>query len=111
MKKDSGYKDYILYDVLGHIEGMTARAMFGGWSLYKDGVIVGIIADGIFYLKGGVVTDGASSESFPFTYTHKNGTVVTMPYHSVPESLFEQPFAIEEKVMHSYMLSSEHKRE
>lgn len=109
MKKDSGYKDYILYDVLGHIEGITARAMFGGWSIYKDGVIIGIIADGVFYLKKDGTED--EKESTPFQYKNTHGTLVIMPYMSAPESLLENPQLLEEKVMHLYSTSIEKKKE
>jgi len=30
-QKDSGFADYIIYDVLSGIEGISARRMFGGW--------------------------------------------------------------------------------
>jgi TfoX/Sxy family transcriptional regulator of competence genes len=39
------YCEYVVHDVLGHIKGITARAMFGGYGLYLDGAIFGIIAD------------------------------------------------------------------
>ncbi len=109
MKKGSEYKDYILYDVLGHIDGITARAMFGGWGIYKDGVIIGIITEGVFYLK----KDGTENteESTPFQYTNTHGTLVTMPYMSVLDSVLENPDIIEEKVMHLYDTGIEKKKE
>jgi DNA transformation protein len=109
MKKDSGYKDYIVYDVLGHIDGITARAMFGGWSIYKDGVIIGIIADGVLYLKKDGTEEEKESASFQYKNTH--GTLVTMPYMSAPESLLENPQLLEEKVMHLYHTGIEKKKE
>lgn len=51
MPQDSSFKDYIVEDVLGHIDGISSRAMFGGWGIYLDKVIVGIIAEGELYLK------------------------------------------------------------
>ena len=51
MPRSESFKDYIVEDVLGHVEGITSRGMFSGYGIYLDGVIVGIIAEGEFYLK------------------------------------------------------------
>ena len=46
------FKDYIVGDVLGHIEAVTAKRMFGGYSLYLDGKIFGMItSDTDLYFK------------------------------------------------------------
>ena len=50
-KTRNDYLDYILQDVLGHIEGLHHRAMFGGVGIYKDGVIFGLIYDNQLYFK------------------------------------------------------------
>jgi DNA transformation protein and related proteins len=110
MKRGSEYKDYILYDVLGHVSGITAKAMFGGWAIYKDGVIVGIITDGVFYLKR-ADTEQADDDRIPFQYTNTHGTLVTMPYLSVSDDILENPDLIEEKVMHLYEAGIEKKKE
>lgn len=35
----------MLSDVLGHIDGVTSKKMFGGYGLYYCGTIFGIITD------------------------------------------------------------------
>lgn len=46
------FKDYVVGDILGHIGGITAKKMFGGWSLYLNGAIFGLIAsDTDLYFK------------------------------------------------------------
>lgn len=107
MARDTSYRDYILYDVLGHIDGITDRAMFGGWGIYKDGLIIGIIAEGELYLK-------ADKESvklltlqgcYPFSYKGKDGKEMTMTYMSVPEETLENQDIIEARVMNSFVIS------
>ena len=51
MNKDQSFHDHVVRDLFVHIPDITSRAMFGGWGLYQDGVIFGIIADGELYFK------------------------------------------------------------
>ncbi len=52
MHAKNSFDDYVVHDVLGHIDGISARAMFGGHGIYKDGVIFAIIAyDELFFLR------------------------------------------------------------
>ncbi|WP_114090296.1 TfoX/Sxy family protein [Thalassospira profundimaris] len=37
-----------LFAPLGHI---TARRMFGGWGIYCDGIVFGLVADDVLFLK------------------------------------------------------------
>ena len=38
-KPIESFHEYVVGDVLGHIDGITSKRMFGGYSLYLDGVI------------------------------------------------------------------------
>ena len=49
--KDNSYTEYIVYDILGHIPGITTKRVFSGSSIYLDGLIVAIVADGELYFK------------------------------------------------------------
>ena len=51
VRKDKSFHDYIVYDILGILTGITSKAMFGGWAIYKGGTIFGIIAGGELYFK------------------------------------------------------------
>lgn len=46
-------KDYITYleEKTEHIAWVKTRAMFWEYALYKDGIVVGLICDNIFYIK------------------------------------------------------------
>ena len=37
MPQDTAFKDYVVGEVLREIDGITARAMFGGWGIYRHG--------------------------------------------------------------------------
>ena len=44
--KSNEFVEWVTGDLLAQMSGVTARAMFGGYGVYKDGVIFGIIVDG-----------------------------------------------------------------
>lgn len=70
---------------------VTARRMFGGAGLYRDGKMFGLIADDVAYLK----VDRSNREQFlqadskPFRPYPNRATV--MPYYEVPPDILEQP--------------------
>ena len=103
------YHAYVMGDVLGHIAGITSRKMFGGYGLYLDGAIFGIITD-VDELRFKVdASNRAQYEalgSTPFVYTgHKNKKPVTMNYYLVPEKVQEDRERLEEWVRQSAALS------
>lgn len=112
MSKDSSYKDYIVYDVLGHVEGVTARAMFGGWGVYLEGVTVGIIVDGEFYLKADkeLMAKYKSEGLYPFTYTGNKNKVYEMSYVNVPEDTLNNRDAMDARLMESFEISKKSKK-
>jgi len=81
---------YVL-DQLSGWGGVTARRMFGGAGLYRDGRMFGLLADDTAYLK---VDDSNRAEyltagSSPFRpYPDKPET---MSYYEVPPDVLDQP--------------------
>ena len=71
---------------------VTFRAMFGGHGVYRDGVILAIVADGAPYLK----VDDASRPAFeaagcaPFMHEAR-GRRIPMSYWSVPAEAMDSP--------------------
>jgi DNA transformation protein len=112
MPRDNSFKDYIVEDVLGHIAGITSRAMFSGHGIYLDGIIVGLIIDGEFYLK----TDKETMPKYKaegekvFEYERPDGKVVTMPYVCVSLETLEDREKIEERIYESFEISKKAKR-
>jgi DNA transformation protein len=70
-----------------------ARAMFGGWGVYLDDVIVGLIAWDRLYFR---VDDGnrpnyQAAGTAPFIYEGRSGKPIEMPYWEVPAEVLADP--------------------
>ncbi len=104
--KDNSFTEYIVYDILGHIESLTSRRMFGGAGIYVHGKIVAIIVSGELYFKADeeLVAKYTVLGCHPFTY-EKNGKTVSMKYMSATEEMLEDRAVMEERVYESLALS------
>lgn len=89
--KDNSYLDYVINDLMANIDGITHRAMFGGYGIYKDGYIFGLIADDQLYFKvdDSNKADYESLGSKPFVYEKGNHPKTTMSYWLVPQEVLE----------------------
>ena len=71
--------------------------MFGGYGLYLDGLMFGLIANDVLYFK----VDDQNRQSYidagsgPFTYEGKSRPV-EMSYYRVPDELMDDPGRIAE---------------
>jgi DNA transformation protein len=76
---------------------IKSRRMFGGYGIYKNGIITGIIVDNELYFKTDEITalDYKSKNSFPFTYDSK-GKIVQLSYWNVPDDVIEDKNLLEE---------------
>ena len=74
---------------LGHI---TVRKMFGGASIYDDGIHFALVDDDVLYLKADDTTKlrYIAAGLKPFTYDGMTGPV-SMSYWRAPERLFDEP--------------------
>ncbi len=105
-------KDYIQYvlDLLAHCDSITARAMFGGYGIYKNGVIFAIIAHDELYFK----VDESNIELYKkhgseaFTFETK-GKVSKMSYWKVPLLIMEDEVQLQDWVDQSYHISLKNK--
>lgn len=85
--KTDSFKDFVL-DQLGDLSGVSCRAMFGGYGLYRGDVFFGIIHKGRLYFK----TDEASRETYcaqgmkPF---RPNARQTLKTYYEVPIDVME----------------------
>ena len=65
--------------------------MFGGAGIFVDGLMIGLVSDGVIYLKA----DSATIPEFeregqaPFTYATKNGAHTLTSYWRMPERLYD----------------------
>lgn len=80
-----------LLELLAPAGEVVARRMFGGHGIFHDGLMFGLVADGIFYLK----VDEVNRPEFdalnlpPFRYEGKNGKVAVMSYCQCPETALD----------------------
>lgn len=91
-------------EVLGEALGrVSARSMFGGWGLYREGRMFGLIADDTLYLK----VDDKNRPMFdaeglgPFVYEGKNKPV-SMSYYEVPPEALDDPSAMRPWAVSAY---------
>jgi len=99
------YLEYVL-DLLSHCDSITSRAMFGGYGIYKNGIIFAIIAHDELYFK----VDQSNIELYKnhgseaFTFETK-GRVSKMSYWKVPLLVMEDETQLMEWVNQSYNIS------
>ena len=79
-----------LFQEFGRVE---VRNMFGGAGIFADGVMFGLVADGVLYLKADAAfaTEFAAEGKEPFTYRAKAGRPVAMSYWELPDRLLDDP--------------------
>ena len=91
VKKNNEFVSH-LNEVFRLFGSIHSKQMFGGYGIYHQGSMIGLVANDTLYLK----TDALSAPQFseagcvPFEYT-KNGTTMKMSYSSAPIELFDDP--------------------
>jgi DNA transformation protein and related proteins len=91
MDGSSEFVEFVL-ESLQSLGGVSARRLFGGWGIYKEGVMFALVADDQLYLKVDDGNQAAYEEAgLPhFTYTEK-GKPIRMPYREAPSEGFDDP--------------------
>ena len=82
-----------LHEVFESFGPISSRKMFGGYGIYHDGLMFGLVADDELFLK----VDDQSRAQFEargldaFEYVKKDGKSAKMSYHRAPEEIFDDP--------------------
>lgn len=107
MPKDESFKNYVVEELLRNIDGVTARAMFGGYGIYRNGIFFALIADGRLYFKVDETnqSDYEKQGSKPFVYHSPNGEKMTMSYWELPSSVLDNPEEVPSWVEKSYHIA------
>ncbi len=93
--KRSEFVEYLL-ELLAPLGGISARAMFGGYGIYQEGLMFGLVANDVLYLK----TDDGNRAAFaarglpPFTFERTGKPAIVMSYHRAPEDALEESEAL-----------------
>ncbi|MDA8597007.1 TfoX/Sxy family protein [Candidatus Pacebacteria bacterium] len=104
------FHEYVVGDILAHVDGITSKRMFGGYGLYHDGAIFAIItSDSGLYFKvddtNRAYYESIGSEQFIYTgHTSKKPT--PMPYWIIPEAIMENREQIEKLVYDSAAITT-----
>lgn len=83
-----------LHEIFSELGSINTRKMFGGYGIYHDGVMFGLIADDTLYLK----VDESTKQQFidkdltAFEFD-KGNKKVQMSYYQVPEEIYDDPDA------------------
>ena len=89
-----GMSEFVEYlkDVFVHFGPIRVRRMFGGYGIFHEGVMFGLVADELLYLKA----DASSASHFEtrglaqFEYD-KGKKIVKMSYYRAPDEIFDNP--------------------
>ena len=91
MAKRNEFVDYLL-ELLEPLEGVSAKSMFGGFGIFKDGLMFGLVADDTLYFK----VDDFNRFEFErlelglFMYM-KGDKPMPMSYYKAPEAALDSP--------------------
>ena len=92
MSPSAEEKEYVSYvvDLMQSIGPVNAKSMFGGFGIFLNGIMFGLIADSVLYLK----VDKETESDFkklgldPFLYI-KKGKEIKMSYFQAPEGVMD----------------------
>jgi DNA transformation protein len=91
MARQSEFVEFVL-ELLAPLGNVRARAMFGGYGIYRGEIMFAIIVDDQLYFKA----DSVSRQTYtarglaPFTYVAR-GKTQTLQYYEAPPEVFEEP--------------------
>ena len=87
--KEKEFVSYVV-DLMQSVGPVHAKAMFGGHGIYLEGLMFGIVADSVLYLKADKETEKEFKDRGleAFTYS-KKGKAFKMSYYQAPEEALE----------------------
>ena len=92
MTTTSGFLD-MLKDQFAALGQISVRRMFGGAGVYCDGLMFGLVADDVLYLKvdeqNRAVFDAEELDAF--AYETSKGVAMIASYRRAPECLWDDP--------------------
>lgn len=100
-----------LVEVFEEFGEINSRKMFGGYGIYHDGLMFGLVADDELYLKADKVSLGFFEERGlePFKYI-KNNKAMKMSYYLAPEEIYDERDAAKEWADRAYEAAQRSKK-
>jgi DNA transformation protein len=92
MKKNTDFLDYVLDSLSYFSPSITHRAMFGGYGIYCNKKIIGVIVDDTLYFKSHCKENENFYKKYnskKLSFEKKNDKTVYLSYWQVPEDSIE----------------------
>jgi DNA transformation protein len=92
MKELPSYLKYLLGDVFMEIPEVTAKSMFGGYGLYKDGIFFAIVDQDeckVYFKVDDNNFGDYKNRNCPQFIFHSKGKEIKMKYYEVPLEILE----------------------
>jgi DNA transformation protein len=71
---------------------ISAKRMFGGYGIYRDGLMFGLVADDVLYLKADAKSVARfTNKGLPCFEYMKQGRPMRISYYAAPEEIFDDP--------------------
>lgn len=85
----SNFVEYLV-ELLMPLKYVRARKMFGGYGIYREEIMFGLVADDVLYFKADeeTIPDYEALGLGPFLF-EKNGKMVAMSYYQAPEDAMD----------------------
>jgi DNA transformation protein and related proteins len=91
MANRNEFLDHVL-EMLAPLGRVSARAMFGGYGLYCDGLFFAIVLDDVLYLKADEESRAAFERSGCENFSYQRmGKRATLNFYRAPEDTLESP--------------------
>lgn len=98
----SGFTDF-LEDVFAGFGQISCRKMFGGYGVYHQGTMFGLVADDILFLKADEsIADYFLKRDLPQFEYPKGDKLVKMSYYQAPEEIYDDAVEAENWARRSY---------
>lgn len=96
------FAEYIA-EMLEPFGNIKMRKMFGGYGIYKNGLMFALIADSELYFKANQKTAEIfkSQNLEPFTYKAK-GKTIALSYYKIPQEIIDDEQLLEEYFKMAY---------
>ena len=88
--RQSAFADFVL-EQMADIPDVAKRSMFGGFGIYRSGLMFALIANEQLYFKADemLAQEFTAMDLPPVVYTGKSGSTARK-YHLAPEAVFEE---------------------
>jgi DNA transformation protein len=92
-----------LQEVFSEFGSISSRRMFGGYGIFYDGLMIGLVADDTLYLKVDLETEATFREHglAQFGYP-KAGKMIGMSFYLAPEEALDDPVEMREWAQLAY---------